>query len=197
MAQADDLDIPLEIAFHGMDTSEHLEHQVRRQAKKLERFRNEIVDGRIVVEADHKGSQSTQLQVKVELSVPGSQIVGQAEGRPHESQQRSDIYGVIREAVETAERRLQTYVGKHFHPQKTPGGSARRRATIRWVDQEKGHGLLETDAGQSLFFQSPAVKGEGIESLEAGMEVDYTVAEAQGAYGPEAETVQRVVGGRT
>lgn len=190
------LDLPLQIAFHGMDHSDHLENQVRRQAKKLARFGHAIIDCRVVVEAVHKGSQSTQMTIKVEVSVPGAMIVGTGEGRPHESVQRSDIYGVITEAFETTVRRLETYIEKHFHPHKKPGGSARRRATVRWIDQDKGTGMLETETGQSLFFQSAAVQGEEIGALEAGMEVDYTEAEAQGAYGPEAASVARVLGGR-
>jgi cold shock CspA family protein len=57
--------------------------------------------------------------------------------------------------------------------------------------------MLETQSGQSLFFQDTAVKGETLADLEPGMEVTYVLAAAEGAYGPEAKEVARVVGGKT
>jgi len=190
------LGIPLEIAFHGMAHSDHIEHQVYRQAKKLERFKDTIVNARIAVEADHKGSQSTDLSVKVEVKVPGSFIVGQSHGRPHTAVQNADAYGFIRDAFDNAVRRLESYIGKHFEPTKVPAGET-RQARITRLDDERGTGILETETGQSLFFQAGAVKGEDINSLSVGTIVHYTIAKAEGAYGPEAETVTRVVGGRT
>ena len=194
----DELQLPLDIAFHGMESSAHIEHQVRRQAKKLERFQDKITHIRVAVESAHKGSVKAQLAVKVEVSIPGKMIVGQREGRPHEAVEHSDVYGVIREAFEVTVRRLEDYAGKHFNPQKAAAGSERdhRRATITRVDTERGHGMLETDSGQSLFFHAAAVKGDDLGALEPGMEVTYSLAEAEGAYGPEAKLVSRVVGGR-
>lgn len=196
MANGDAIDMPIEIAFHNMDHSDHIEHQVLRQVKKLERFRDPIVGVRVVVEAAHKGSQSTDLEVKVEVKVPGNLIVGKAHGRPHGAVDNADAYGFIREAVDNTVRRLESYIGKHFEPTKVPAGET-RQARITRIDSERGTGMLETERGQSLFFDAAAVKGEELKALDVGMTVTYTVAEAQGAYGPEAATVSRVVGGRT
>lgn len=198
MAEMQDLEIPLDISFHGMESSDHLRHQVLRQAKKLERFSRYIVSGRVVLEADHKQTSKSQLQVKVELQVPGKTIVGQRERRPHEAVDHADVYGVIAEAFEVTIRRLEEYTDKHFndHHKHHPHAGA-RKATITRVDAERGHGMLETETGQSLFFQAAAVKGEDLNALEPGMEVTYALAEAEGAYGPEANSVTRVIGGKT
>jgi len=190
------LDIPIEIAFHNMAHSDHIEQQVYRQAKKLERFKDTIVGVRVAVEADHKGSQSTDLAVKVEVKVPRSFIVGQAHGRPHTAVDNADAYGFIRDAFDHAVRRVESYIKKHFEPTKTPVGE-KRQARVTRLDAERGTGMLETETGQSLFFQAGAVKGEDITTLDVGTIVHYTVAKAEGAYGPEAETVTRVVGGRS
>lgn len=198
MAEMQDLEIPLDISFHGMESSDHLRHQVLRQAKKLERFSRYIVSGRVVLEADHKQTTKSQLQVKVELQVPGKTIVGQRERRPHEAVDHADVYGVIAETFEVTIRRLEEYTDKHFndHHKHHPHAGA-RKATITRVDAERGHGMLETETGQSLFFQAAAVKGEDLNALEPGMEVTYALAEAEGAYGPEASSVTRVIGGKT
>jgi cold shock CspA family protein len=195
MTETDALDIPLEIAFQQMERSEHIEHQVRRQARKLERFRNTLIDARVVVEAAHKGSQSTDMEVKVEVSVPGTMIVGTAHGRPHLAVDNADAYGFIHQAFDHAVRQLDAYIDKHHHPTKAPAGR-RRQGKVTRLDPERGTGILETETGQSLFFQDSAVEGEALSALAVGMTVTYTVAEAEGAYGPEAATVTRVVGGR-
>jgi cold shock CspA family protein/ribosome-associated translation inhibitor RaiA len=194
-----ELTIPVDIAFHGMDSSDHLRHQVLKQAKKLDRFHRHITGVRVVLEAQHKQTAKASLHVKVEVAVPGKTLVGQKEGRPHEAVQHADQYSVITEAFEVAHRRVEEYVDKHFdhhHKQQHPA-AGRPRGTITRVDAERGHGMLETEQGQSLFFQDTAVKGETLNDLAPGMEVTYALATAEGAYGPEAKEVTRVVGGKT
>ena len=50
------------------------------------------------------------------------------------------------------------YVDKHFdHHHKQPHPAAgQARGTITRVDSARGHGMLETQGGQSLFFQDTA-----------------------------------------
>jgi cold shock CspA family protein len=195
-----ELRIPVDIAFHGMDSSDHLRHQVLKQANKLDRFQKHITSVRVVLDADHKQTGKATLHCKVEVSVPGADtIVGQKEDRPHEAVQHADQYSVITGAFEVAARRVEAYIDKHFdHHHKQPHPAAgQARGTITRVDTERGHGMMETETGQSLFFQDTAVKGETLADLEPGMEVTYALAEAEGAYGPEAREVTRVVGGKT
>jgi cold shock CspA family protein len=198
MADAQDLAFPLDIAFHGMESSDHLRHQVMKQAQKLERFKRYITSARVVLEADHKQTSKSSLHVKVEVHVPGKTIVGNRERRPHEAVDHADVYGVIAEAFEVTMRRVEEYTDKHFndHHKHHPHAGA-RKATITRVDSGRGHGMLETETGKSLFFQASAVKGEDLSDLQPGMEVTYALAEAEGAYGPEASSVTRVVGGKT
>ena len=195
-----DLTIPVDIAFHGMDSSDHLRHQVIKQARKLDRFHKYITSVRVVLEADHKQTAKSTLHCKVEVAIPGADtLVAQKEDRPHEAVQHADQYSVINEAFEIAVRRVESYVDKHFdHHRKQPHPAAgQSRGTITRIDSARGHGMLETESGQSLFFQDTAVKGETLADLEPGMEVTYALAQAEGAYGPEAKEVTRVVGGKT
>lgn len=115
MAEEETADIPLEIAFQGMPTSENIAGEVRRKVQKLARFRDYITSTRVAVEAAHKGSSSVELSVKFEISLPGKVIVGQKEGRPHDAVNHADALGVVRDAFDAAERRVEDYIGKHFH----------------------------------------------------------------------------------
>ncbi|WP_027287082.1 HPF/RaiA family ribosome-associated protein [Rhodovibrio salinarum] len=195
-----DLRIPVDITFHGMESSDHLRHQVLKQAQKLDRFHKHITNVRVVLDADHKQVDKSTLHCKVEVSIPGTDtLVAQKEDRPHEAVNHADQYSVINEAFEVAGRRVNAYIDKHFdHQHKQPHPAAgQARGTITRVDSERRHGMLETHAGQSLFFQDTAVKGETLDDLEPGMEVSYALAEAEGAYGPEAKEITRVIGGKT
>lgn len=195
MVKHANLDLPIQITFHNMDRSDHLEYLAREQAQKLARFQDWLIDVRILLDAAHKGSQSTDFLVKVETSLRGSTVVGQSQGRPHHALDNQDAYKILREAFDNTVRRLDAHLGKHHKPAKAPHDGAARRGTVKRVDPDQGTGMLETDQGQSLFFQAGAVKGETITTLAPGMEVTFTIAEAIGAYGPEAESVSRIVGG--
>jgi len=172
MAQTDTVDLPLEIAFHGMDSTPHLEHQLRRQVKKLERFADYVTSVRAVVEAQHKSADKAQFQIKLEIRVPGKTVVAERAGRPHDAVDRADAYGVIREAVDVAIRQLDGYISKHFHPEK-PTASERRRATITYLDRERGVGQLETSGGETYDFDADSLPGGVFESLEMGAAVTF------------------------
>lgn len=196
MAETDALDIPLDIAFVRMESSDHLTHLVRKQAKKLERFRDRIIHVRAAISAEHKGSEKPEIQVKVEVSIKGDLIVAKRSGRPHRSVDNADFYGILREAFDVAVREVDKYISKHYDPVKGVA-TASRPARITRLDRERRTGMLETETGQSLFFQDSAVSGEDFETLEEGVEVVYTMAVAEGAYGPEAATITRAVGVRS
>ncbi|SDF46401.1 Ribosome-associated translation inhibitor RaiA [Limimonas halophila] len=172
MAETDALQIPLDVAFQGMEATPHIDHQVRRQVKKLERFRQHITNVRAVVEAQHKSAHKAQLHIKLEISVPGKLIVAEREGRPHDAVERADVYGVIREAVDVAIRQLDAYISKHFHPEK-PQASERKRATITYLDRERRVGQLETDAGETYDFDAEALPEGAFDSLHEGSAVTF------------------------
>lgn len=112
MTLTENLEIPVEIAFQGMESTDHIQHQVRKQAKKLERFREHIMGVRVVLEAAHKGGTKAELAVRVEVSLKGKTIVGQESGRPHDAVNRADAYGIIRDAFDNAVRRVHEYTSK-------------------------------------------------------------------------------------
>jgi ribosomal subunit interface protein len=101
----------LKIAFHGVDPSEFIESRIRERAAKLERHFDRILGCRVVVDAPHKHHKKGQhYHVRIDLSVPGNEIVVNRDPRAHTDHE--DVYVAIRDAFDAAGRALDTYAQK-------------------------------------------------------------------------------------
>ena len=108
------MDVPLELAFHNLEASEAVEARVRERVAKLEKMFPRLVACRVVVEAPHKQHQKGNIfRVRIEMSVPGDDLVVSKEpNRAHERFADPDVYTVLKDAFETAERMLRDYKDK-------------------------------------------------------------------------------------
>lgn len=106
------MELPLDIAFHGMEPSGQLDTWVRRQASKLERFKDHIIHCRVAVEARHRQPSKASVGINVEISVPGDTLVAKREGRPHAAHDHADLQGVVREAFDAAIRQLEEHLDR-------------------------------------------------------------------------------------
>jgi ribosome-associated translation inhibitor RaiA len=124
--------IPLQITFRNMAPSATIEKHVREKAEKLESFCDRITSCRVIVEAPHRHHRKGKaFQVRVDLSVPGREIVinrapkrlsaakgteGQVEKnfienhRPSKHAAHEDVYVAIRDAFNAAGRKLQDHM---------------------------------------------------------------------------------------
>ena len=60
--------------------------------------------------------------------------------------------------------------------------------TVKWFDNKKGYGFIETDdSGEDVFVHYSAVQSEGFKTLEEGQRVSFDVM--QGEKGPKAANV--------
>ena len=98
--------LPLQITFRHMDPSAALEAKIRRKAMELEHLFDRITACRVVVECHHRHRHQGKLfQVRVDLSVPGSQLVA---GRNHAfDRAHEDAYVAARDAFDAARRQLE------------------------------------------------------------------------------------------
>jgi ribosomal subunit interface protein len=94
---------------------------VRQKAEKLSRFSDRIVDCHVVIEAsNHRHHQGNLFDVRINLKVPGSEIVGHS-GTQHEHA-HEDAHVAISSAFERVTRqledqaRLQRGEVKHHEP---------------------------------------------------------------------------------
>ncbi|HET9481617.1 MAG TPA: HPF/RaiA family ribosome-associated protein, partial [Candidatus Polarisedimenticolia bacterium] len=87
------MQVPLQISFHNMASSQALEARVRERVARLERFFDGIISCRVIVEAPHKQPHKSTLGITIDIGVAGKEIVVKRELRHHQS--RDDAYQVI------------------------------------------------------------------------------------------------------
>ena len=115
--------MPLRITFHGLDRTPAIDEAIRDRADKLSQLFDRIQSCRVVVEAPHRSHKKGNLyQVKVDLIVPGEELVANRENSDDHAHE--DLYVVIRDAFDAVERQLKSYVDKQ-------SGAARRHAALR------------------------------------------------------------------
>lgn len=61
---------------------------------------------------------------------------------------------------------------------------------VKWFNNEKGFGFIETEAEGDVFVHFTAITGEGFKSLEEGQHVQFEIEE--GRRGPQATNVVKL-----
>lgn len=117
---------PVQITYRNMEPSEFVSGRIRGEVAKLETFYGLMTSCRVVVEIPHKKySRGRRYQIRIDLTVPGGELVVNHEPSLHgvlkdaevvrsskdfEIQgTHRDIYVSIRDAFDAARRRLQEY----------------------------------------------------------------------------------------
>ena len=181
------MQIPLQIGFRGMPSSEAIEARVRARAAELERFHDRITGCRVMIEAPHRRHHRGKLfHVRIDVTVPGKELVVSREPADHHAHE--DVYVAIRDAFDAAQRRLQDHARGERGAVKTH--VSRPHARVSRLFPDEGHGFLETPDGREIYFQRQSVLGDGFEALEVGTAVEF--AEDAGEQGPRASTVYLV-----
>jgi ribosome-associated translation inhibitor RaiA len=118
--------LPLQITWRDMAPSTAVGTKIREEATKLEEFYGRITSCRVTVAIPHRyQSGEYQFHIRIDLTVPGSEIVVSHEPTLHSSLRRTeseehakgqefsaphkDVYVAIRDAFKVARRKLQVY----------------------------------------------------------------------------------------
>ena len=121
------MELPVQITYRNMEPSEAVTARIREEAAKLDTFFPRITSCRVVVEAPHRHHKWGELfHVRIELGVPGTELVVTHEPSPHAAlardedaalkkhfevhPQHKDIYVAVRDAFGSVRRQLQDYV---------------------------------------------------------------------------------------
>ena len=97
---------PLRITIRNVEHSEALEAHIRDKAKKFDEFFDHIISCHVVVEMPHRHHhQGKQFNVRIDIGVPGSEIVV---NRDH----HEDVYVALRDAFDIAKRLLEDHARK-------------------------------------------------------------------------------------
>lgn len=181
------MQVPLQITFRHMESSDAVERRVREEAAKLERFCDHITSCRVVVESPHEHHHQGKLfHVAIDLKVPGKEIVvtrGHGKDHAHE-----DVYVTIRDAFNEMQRQLQDYVRQHRGKVKEHEVPPHGRVLLLVPDED--YGKIETPDGREIYFHRNSVLNDDYAKLEVGTEVRFS--EEMGADGPQASSVQLV-----
>lgn len=103
--------IPLQITWRDVDKSDALEADIREKADKLDRFYDQIVSCRVLVEAPHRHHHKGNLyRLRIEIEVPDRELVVTRD--PGQNHAHEDIYVAVRDAFDAARRQLQDYAAK-------------------------------------------------------------------------------------
>ncbi len=194
--------IPLQITFLHAEATPYIEEFIRAEAAKLERFYPRIIGCRVTAEHGSGRELGNLWHIRVELSVPGGEIVVQSEpslgGMARRTEQaamrksmevrreRQIVHRAVRDAFKAARRQLQDYARKQR-------GDTKRlvavpSAKVTQVFPEQGYGFLITPEGREIYFHRESVLNGGFEALEPGTTV--TFSEEAGEKGPQASSVR-------
>lgn len=176
------MQIPVQIAFRGMDSSPALEARINEKTEKLEQYHDRITSCRVVVEAPHRHSRKGKLYViTIDVTVPGAELVVNTEKRHHRSHE--DVYVALRDAFNAMTRQLEDHARETRGQVKTHE-SQPRGIVVRLFEN---HGFIETpDRGEIYFHRNSVVDGK-FDGLEEGGQVRF--AATQGEKGLQATTV--------
>jgi cold shock CspA family protein/ribosome-associated translation inhibitor RaiA len=183
---ADDLERPLEIAFHNLQSSPTIEAELRRHVDKLEPRFGRLVGCRVSVEKLHNQHRTGNIfGVHVTLSVPGRDLA--VSQKPRERRAHPDIRASIRDAFDAAERQLESFKGRLRSDTSPPGASA-LSGRVALIEPGTDHGFILTSTGSQLYFHRDSLTNGRFEALQEGDIVYYV--EEKGDAGPTATKIR-------
>jgi len=62
------------------------------------------------------------------------------------------------------------------------------KGKVKWFNEQKGYGFIQTEEGDDCFVHFSEIQGEGFKTLHEGQMVEFTIT--QGRKGPQATQVQ-------
>ncbi|MBF0335638.1 MAG: HPF/RaiA family ribosome-associated protein [Alphaproteobacteria bacterium] len=180
------MDVPLEIRFHNLETSDALEAAIRERVAKLDRLYDRLTSCRVAVEAPHKQHRKGNLYtITINMGVPGGELMVNRE--PHKAREKyahPDVYKALRDAFDAAERQLLDYKKRLRDPVMAEESLEGR---ILDIFPQSDHGFLSNALGSQLWFHRNAVVDAALEDLTPGTPVHYV--ETVGESGPQASRV--------
>ena len=191
------------ITFRGIDPSAALEAEIRTRIGKLETYYRPIMGCRVLVElAERHHETGNRYHVRIDVTVPGEEIVVAHEASLHATAQdvdaekatkeaepdpeRKHARVAVREAFDIARRRLQDYGRRQRGTVKAPARQPRGRVAQLFPIDE--YGYIEAEDGHEVYFQKSSVLKNAFDRLTVGSTVSFV--EESGEKGPQASTVK-------
>lgn len=101
-----------QIVFHNLDQTDAITEAVQKRIQKLERYCDEILTGRVVLDSPHNNHHKGKVySVGLEIHTPSREI--RVNQEQHDNHAHEDLYIAIRDAFNVAERQLRSVNKKH------------------------------------------------------------------------------------
>ena len=180
------MQLPLQITFRHMESSDAVTARIRERAGELERFFDRIISCRVVVECRHPRRQQGNLfRFRIDLKVPGREITVGRDPAAHKAHE--DVYVAIRDAFDTTRRLLEDYVREARGDVKLHAVPDHGRIARLLPEQSCGF-ILSAD-GNEIYFHRNSVMNGGFDKLAVGDEVRFVAQHGESAEGAQASTV--------
>jgi ribosome-associated translation inhibitor RaiA/cold shock CspA family protein len=185
------MQVPLEIAFHNIDSSDWAENEIRSRVAELEKLYDRLTSCRVRVD-QRANSSGVPPVVHIELGIPGRKdlVVSHEPDHLMRKYQRPDLHKAINEAFRIAERRLLGLKERRDGRTKEPHHDAPNQSLgqVADIDPSGDFGFLVTKEGGLLYFHRNALLSGAFEDLQRGDEVYYV--DDMGDTGPIASKVR-------
>jgi cold shock CspA family protein/ribosome-associated translation inhibitor RaiA len=180
------MQVPLQITFRHMDSSEAVAVRIRERVEDLERFFDRIISCRVIVECQHpRRQQGNLIHIRVDLGVPGREIVVGRDPAAHHAHE--DAHVAVRDAFDAVRRLLEDYVRERRGETKLHEVPDHGRIARLLAEQDCGF-ILAVD-GSEIYFHRNSVANGGFDKLTVGDEVRFVAQHSESAQGPQASTV--------
>jgi cold shock CspA family protein/ribosome-associated translation inhibitor RaiA len=178
------MEVPLEITLRDVAPYEEaVEAEIRKRADKLGRVYDSILRCRVVVEVPHRHRQhGRHFNVRIELSLPRKKVVVNREHAERRS--REDINVAVRDAFDSAGRRLEGYARRQRGDVKFHEAPLHGRVSQLF----RHYGFIRKPDGAEVYFHRNSVLNGEFDRLEIESEVRFS--EEEGEEGPQASTVR-------
>ena len=175
----------LQITFHNIDASPSVEAKIRERARELEQFSDRIVSCRVVIEAPNRHRHGDLFNIRVDLKVPGKEIVVKRD--PPEHHAHEDVYVAVRDCFDAVRRQLEDHVRLRRGDVKAHDVPAHGK--VASLMAERDYGFIDASDGTEVYFHRNAVANGGFEKLVVGDEVRFSLHPREGEKGPQASNV--------
>ena len=187
------LQVPLEIAFHNIESSEWAEQEIRARVADLERIYGRLISCRVRIDQRAKDLSGTiPPVVHIELGIPGRNDLVVSHEPEHllRKYRHPDLHKAINEAFRIAERQLLDLKEQRDGRTKASDHDAENQSLgqIAEITPEQDFGFLLTKEGGLLYFHRNALLSGDFDQLERGQDVSYN--EDMGDTGPIATKVR-------
>jgi cold shock CspA family protein len=172
---------PLELKTRNLTLTEAEADEIRDRAARLDHFYEKITRCRVTVEGPGPHHRKGPVQVRVDLTVPGSEIVVTHQSGEHLNEAVKEAFNAAGRRLEDYVRRTRRYVKVHEPP---PAGRVVK------LFREAGYGFLESTDGREVYFHRNSVAAPGFDQLDLGAPVRFAVEE--GEKGPQATAVEAI-----